>query len=183
MLAAVFFFFFKPEQKKIYHNVCIQSFGIFFALKEIGRRCTKEWVRNKGSVWSQKNYSKENCQEDLCLTRLCSGRKTKMEGSTWCTPYKKTIQEGGEEGEGEMLEIAQRQSITKTQKMLNLSDQGSSYSWPWSVIKTSVCGRYHMLLSPMLVMFEALLPSFLSATESSSWISITIAVLELQVSC
>jgi hypothetical protein len=88
-----------------------------------------------------------------------------------------------EEEEEEMLQIAQTQSITKTQKMLNLSDQGSSYPWPWSVIKTSVCGRYHMLLSPMLVMFEALLPSFLSTTKSSSWISITFAVLELQMSC
>jgi hypothetical protein len=36
----------------------------------------------------------------------------------------------GEEEEEEMLQIAQTQSITKTQKMLNLSDQGSSYPWP-----------------------------------------------------
>jgi hypothetical protein len=35
-----------------------------------------------------------------------------------------------EEEEEEMLQIAQTQSITKTQKMLNLSDQGSSYPWP-----------------------------------------------------
>jgi hypothetical protein len=75
----------QPGQKKIYHNVCIQSFGLFFTLKEIGGRCKKEWVRNKGSVWSQKNYTKENLQEDLCWTRLCSGRKRKKEGSTWCT--------------------------------------------------------------------------------------------------
>jgi hypothetical protein len=39
----------QPGQKKIYHNVCIQSFGLFFTLKEIGGRCKKEWVRNKGS--------------------------------------------------------------------------------------------------------------------------------------
>jgi len=34
------------------------------------------------------------------------------------------------EEEEEMLQIAQTQSITKTQEMLNLSDQGSSYPWP-----------------------------------------------------
>jgi hypothetical protein len=38
----------QPGQKKIYHNVCIKSFGLFFTLKEIGRRCTKDGSETKG---------------------------------------------------------------------------------------------------------------------------------------